>query len=153
MNTVEKVEQPDRVFLCKLHRGPYNQIGSTFDDVFQFFKDQNLPVREALGIYYDNPSQTDPEKLRSHAGIEVDLDFEKDIQGYELITIPAGFYARQSAFGPYSNLWDAWQKFMHELDESNLDPNYEYTFEIYVNDHGQVPESELQTDLYCSLNG
>lgn len=153
MNTVEKVKIKDRVFLCKLHRGPYNQIGSTFDQVFNHFKSQNLPLREALGLYYDNPSQTEPDQLRSHAGMEVDVDFNRQFDGFELITIPAGFYAKHTCMGSYSNLPAAWEKFMKELDESNLDPDYHYTFEIYVNDCDLVPEEEVQTDIYCSLKG
>lgn len=110
-----------------------------------------------VGVYYDNPSEIEPSKLRSDAAVEVGADFNL-IKGQNWgneplhdTIIPFGDYAKYTHHGSYNALGEVWHQLMNvevpKLGREMLDP----TFEIYVNDPGDTPEHELITELYVRL--
>ncbi len=54
------------------HEGPYHQIVSKIQSVENQFKEWNIPCPQSFGLYEDNPSLTEEERLRSFAGCVVD---------------------------------------------------------------------------------
>ncbi len=148
---VEKVWLPEVKYYCVFHNGPYPKIETAFHKLFQFANKHNLPTENSIGIFYDDPNNTPAEELKSHAGIPVNSDQVLSSPDIEIISIPEGNYFKTTHMGPYSGLFDTWQTFMVETSQSIDEPDYQWTFEIYVNDCESVPENQIQTELYCRI--
>ncbi len=53
------------------HMGPYNLVGSVFGEIFAWASEKGLSTGPLMGIYYDDPSEVPPEKLRSDVCIVI----------------------------------------------------------------------------------
>lgn len=102
-------------------RGPYSLISETFVELF--------PMTEALGLapghaadatyvaaYYDDPSQTPADELRSLAAVTVADD--APIGGLSDARMSPGRYVRATFMGPHSELGEAWTRFGALLSEA-----------------------------------
>jgi AraC family transcriptional regulator len=135
------------------HVGPYWQIGPVFDRLEQWATANNIAAQGILAIYHDDPESVPAEKLRSDACIVVGPELSLDDTAVRLVDLPGGRYAVATYVGSYSGLPAAWGQFMGEwLPGSGEKINFEHpSFEIYRNMPGEVPESELITELYEPL--
>lgn len=52
--------------------GPYPQTGPIFNRIYEKLKANGIESPRGLGIYYDDPSQVTPDKLRSDCGIVIE---------------------------------------------------------------------------------
>lgn len=52
------------------HRGPYEKIGDSFNQIHQLADSCGVPIK-MIGIYFDNPEKVPSDSLRSIAGIIV----------------------------------------------------------------------------------
>lgn len=151
MSNVTIQEFPARKLAGIPHTGPYPGIGGKFFTVQQAIGGKP-GVREAVGIYYDDPSVVAPEDLRSFAGMFVDDDFSTDDDRIEIRTVDGGRYAVWTHYGSYSGLPNAWAEFMASwLSASGHATRDVAPFEVYMNDCEQVPEPEVRTDLYIAI--
>ena len=135
------------------HRGDYQTIGVTFQRLSTIAAGQGLfgPATRAFGIYYDDPSATPRDALRSDACITVPDDWRPsgelqlgEIRGGRYVVTPhVGPYAELAA--PYKWLYGTW-----------LAPNGEEAanapcVEDYLNDARTVPPTELRTEIWLPL--
>lgn len=135
------------------HAGHYMEIGKAFDQLFGWFGSRGLlnASTRSVGIFFDDPDSVPMEALRSRAGIEVAPDFDVEPPLEAFVTL-AGPYAVLTHKGPYSTmksayswLYGAW------LPQSRREPADAPCLERYLNMPGQVPPSELLTEICLPL--
>jgi AraC family transcriptional regulator len=101
-----------------------------------------------LTICNDDPDVTPPDQVRGDACISCDAAFRPSGE-VQTRTIPAGAYAVMRYRGPYSGLGAAWQALCGQwLPQRRLRIRCAPCFEVYRNQPGEVPESELLTEIY-----
>jgi len=49
--------------------GPYAETGKVFNRVYEALQKDGIETKRGLGIYYDDPSKVDADKLRSECGV------------------------------------------------------------------------------------
>lgn len=135
------------------HIGPYHEIGRAFGELHRIVSAAGTPHRELLGIFYDDPSTTPAEQLRSDAATIVDEGVALP-DGVVEQRIPAGQYMTTDHRGSYERLRETWDRFKREIADATgqRDPRG-YTFELYRNTPMDTPQDELLTTLYMAVAG
>ncbi len=104
-----------------------------------------------IGVYYDDPTVTDPEKLRAEACVTLDKEVTPT-DGLAVKVIPAGKYAVFLHEGPYDKLIDTYQdiygKWLPTTKEELRDMPSE---ELYLNEPSKVKPEELLTEICIPL--
>lgn len=150
-----QIKNIDTMSLLALrHVGPYHEIGPVFGRLAAWAGQSGVPIQGALVIYHDDPGATPPNELRSDACIVVPAGFElpENNLGVQTAQIPAGEYAVGTHMGSYQGLGDAWARLYGQAIPELGRATGPLCFEVYVNDCMQVPEEQLQTDLYVALS-
>ena len=136
---------------CMEHIGPYNEIGPVFGKLWSFTQENSIPVDDQkwLGIYWDDPSDVLPEKLRSEACVTVCSKTEiPDTEGLTIRTLEGGKYAIGTYVGPYSGLGSAWGEIDAAVKKMEAKPRQSPCFELYVKGgDDSIPEEEWITEL------
>ena len=148
---IKRIEAMNAV--CVRHIGPYDQCGPAWEAVCAFAGKNGLmgPNAKMIGISYDDPMSVPPEKLRYDACVAVDKPVKPE-GNVKPLTIPAGEYAVFRHNGAYSELIKTYGAiFGGWLPQSGREVDDRPCFEVYLNSSCQVPESELQTDIYIAL--
>ena len=135
------------------HRGEYQEISTTFARLVTMFAAQGLvgPDTRTFGIYYDDPSATPVEALRSEACITVPDGWVPagELQRRE---IRGGRYAVVLHVGPYAELGRAYDWLYGSwLAQSGEEAADAPCVEEYLNDARMVPASELKTEIWLPL--
>ena len=135
------------------HQGDYNQISTTFGRLVTVLGAQGLvgPGTRTFGIYYDDPSITPVESLRSEACASVPDDWASagDLQQRE---IRGGRYAVLLHVGAYAELGRAYTWLYGTwLAQSGEEAADAPCVEEYLNDARVVPPSELKTQIWLPL--
>jgi AraC family transcriptional regulator len=149
MYDIEVTERPARRVIGIGHRGPYDRIGGAFEALAAAAEAQGLwpEATEFLGVYFDDPEKTPAEDLRALAGIAVREDLALP-DGFEQVRLAAGRHAVLRLIGPYAGLPAAWTwLYATWLPQSGLAPRDAPACEVYRNTPGQVPETELVTEI------
>lgn len=141
---------PSMRFAALGHSGAYMLIGPTFHKLAEIAGPSGLfalPGAMMAGLYHDDSSKTPQDQLRSAAAILIP-------QG---AAIPAGLveervdggrFACFTHVGSYQQLGNAWMRLKRELIPAGGHVLRDATsYEFYLNDPGQVPESELKTEI------
>jgi AraC family transcriptional regulator len=131
--------------------GFYWQISRTFEPVFKAVAAAGLiqPGYQSIGVYFDDPSSTPEDQLRSHAGFIVSADTPVP-EGLEVAVIPAGRSYVHRHLGSYTKMMDGWMYLWGEFGKLGETPTGA-PYEIYINDCGDVPEADLITDLHIPI--
>lgn len=135
------------------HRGDYAQIGSAFEQLTAMADGTSLggPSTRTLAIYYDDPTATAREALRSAACLSVPEGWVPNGL-LELREIRGGRYAVTEHVGPYADLPKAYQwlygTWLPQNGEEQADAPL---IEEYLNDARAVPPSELRTKIWLPL--
>jgi AraC family transcriptional regulator len=136
------------------HVGPYNQVGPAFRELGKIAGPAGLfgfPGAMMVGVYHDDPRTTPSDQLRASAGLVVP----------DSATIPAGLieerlepgtFAVYLHAGSYAGLPDAWRRASASVAESGRTLRRAASYEFYLNDPGQVPESALKTEIYLPID-
>lgn len=135
------------------HKGDYTRIAQAFEQFSAIMTGQNLwpHVRGMIGIYYDDPSTTPEDALRSHAGAVVSGDMKLP-DGVEEITIAPARIAKLRLKGPYSGLPAAYDYLYGEwLQKSGEEPADQPSFELYANSPMDTAPDALLTDICMPL--
>jgi AraC family transcriptional regulator len=135
------------------HVGPYANVHKAWSTVCSWAGKRGLlgPETQALGVSYDDPTITPPEKLRYEACITLAQAVEAEGE-IGVRTIPGGLYAVCRHKGSYAKLSQTFAMFYGQWLPSsgytcrNLPP-----YELYVNDPEKTPEAELLTDIYVPV--
>lgn len=136
-----------------IHRGPYHEMGLTFERLYAWAGPRGLVDAEACayGVYYDDPDSVPPDQLRSLAGIVVPVDVDPE-PGIEVVEIPPGPVAALLYRGPYADLEDAYSYLYGVwLPQSGREPAHSPPFEVYLNDPKLVPPTEWLTEVNVPL--
>ena len=123
-------------------------MGAAFGAVLGFMQREAIaPAGPPLAVYHEH----DPTRLKFRAGLIVrpgDLHkAEAPVLGE---TIPAGRVLHFVHKGPYATLRDDYDAMMVHLAAEGLTLGSP-TWEVYVDDPGEVPEADLLTEVYTRL--
>ena len=148
---IEKIE-PIRV-ACVRHTGPYEECAGAWNKLCGWAGSRGLfgPQTRMIGISYDDPEVTPPEKIRYDACVTVDdgVQPEGEVAGR---VIAGGEYAVTTHRGPYKKLIETYSKLYGEwAPRSGRVVSSGPCFEIYRNNPDQTPAEELLTDIYVPL--
>ena len=138
------------------HIGPYFKIGTAFEKLAAFIKEQNIEVSDALwmGVYFDDPESVPEAELRSEACVTVQEDIRlPENSDVGIGEIKGGLYATTRHFGSYKDLGKSWGELYGAwIPQNGFKPLNTPCFEIYVKDCEETEdESELLTDLYAPV--
>ncbi|MEE8142993.1 MAG: AraC family transcriptional regulator [Planctomycetota bacterium] len=161
VNSSEQAQQSVRIeelaskpVLFMRHHGPYPEVGSTWQKLMAWAGPRGLvgPGMTLLGIAYDDPEITPPEKIRYDACLMLaqELEPEGDI-GCQWLT--GGRYASTPHVGPYENLGATYQRLCAWLIEKGLELRSAPVLEIYRNSPQTTAPKDLYTDIYMPLEG
>ncbi|HMB01670.1 MAG TPA: GyrI-like domain-containing protein [Spirochaetota bacterium] len=104
--SVSEKEIPSMYFVYQKHIGPYKETGKVMEDVYSFLEEKKIASSAGIGIYYDNPENTEDSKLRSVCGCIVTEEAADQIEnmesGYSVSEYPGG-PSVYSEF-PYKNI-------------------------------------------------
>ncbi|WP_293573437.1 GyrI-like domain-containing protein [Phaeobacter sp.] len=152
MYPVEIRNEPARTLAAVAHKGPYGEIGRSFQKFAAICASRDLwpQMREAIGVYLDIPDEVPDSELRSFAGASTDL--AQMPEGLEAVELPAGRMAVMTYKGPYSGIHGAYgDLFGSWLPQAGEEPADQPCFEIYLNDPQVVAPEELLTEICLPL--
>lgn len=135
------------------HVGPYNQVGKAWDRLSTHLgKDGHLgSANKFIGICYDDPEVTAPEKVRYDACITVEENFVPEDE-IAVQTIGGGEYAVTTHFGPYDKLGETYSRLFGEwLLQSSRELRSDPCLEFYLNDPDGTDPDDLITDICLPL--
>lgn len=143
--------EPARRLAALAHRGPYMEIGKTFEKLGTIVAARGLwgQAQGLLGVYYDDPAAIAAKDLRSHAGIALP-DGVAVPEGLEEIHLPAGRVAALRFRGHYSGIKAGYDYlFGPWLAQSGETPRHAPAMEIYLNTPMDTAPENLLTDISC----
>jgi AraC family transcriptional regulator len=135
------------------HKGPYPEIGTTFQRLTAWAVARNLadPAATGLAIYYDDPDTVPAAELRADVCLAVPDTAVLD-GGIRWLEIAGGDYAVYLHKGPYAELAQAYRRLCGEwLPQSGREPGDGPCFEVYLNDCRAVPPPEWRTEIHLPL--
>lgn len=145
---------PARLAACVRHVGPYEQVGATFQRMFQGAGGAGVlgPQTIVMGLSYDSPDSVPAEALRYDVCFTVPAPVAPLADWIRLEQVGGGRYAVHTLKGPYSNLRETFRRmFGLWLPHSGEEVDDRPCIEIYLNDPTEVPESELLTEVCIPL--
>ena len=119
--------------------GPWEQtVKQGFEQLMMWVDGQQIPAREWLAVYYDNPDEVPAEKLRCDTVVSVDDDFviPPNSEGVMMAEVAGGLYAVARARVIDHDFSTPWYQFFDSVlkDETHR-LAAKPCFEIYHN-HG-----------------
>ncbi|MEQ8350940.1 MAG: hypothetical protein RH862_05615 [Leptospiraceae bacterium] len=135
--TVSRTKFGPHTIIYATHRGPYEDLGASWEKFENRWKDAGLQTCESLAVYLD-PPDTPPEELRSILGCRIDqLDAAQQetlSQKFSVFEFPA----MESIYGefPYRNMLSfmlgpikVYPEFQKVMEEGNVQTSV--AFEVY----------------------
>lgn len=118
--------------------GPWDEkVKQGFQQLLMWVENNQIQPLEWVCVYYDNPDEVPPEKLRCDVAITVDSGFQVPANSEGVITteIPAGQYAVAHARVYNEEFEQCWDLFFDELlSDQSLQIAARPCFEVYQND-------------------
>jgi len=137
--------------------GPYQECGKAWDELFAWACPNNLCTTDTkyLGVGYDDPEQTPPEKCRYDACITVPKGTPTD-GNVKTMSIAGGDYAVFLHKGPYEALPQSWKALAEKWlpssgRETGCGEANRVWFEQYLNDSTQTNPEALLTAIHLPL--
>ncbi len=148
---IERLEPMHVAFVR--HVGPYNQVRAAWDTLcMRLGREGQLGAgAQFIGVCYDDPEVTAPEKIRYDACITVDDDFVAEGE-VGVQTLAGGDYAVVTHTGPYNTVGQTYTKLFGQwLPQSGRELRSEPSLEFYLNDPESTDPADLLTDIYAPL--
>lgn len=148
---IENIE-PIRVAFVR-HIGPYDECDPAWQKLCAWAGPRGLlgPDAKVIGVSYDDPEVTPPEKIRYDACIAVGDTVEPEGE-IGIKEIAGGDYAITTHKGPFEKLIETYSQLSGEwAPQSGRVVKPTACFEIYLNDPDKTPPEELLTDIYVPL--
>jgi AraC family transcriptional regulator len=144
--------EPTRVAFVR-HIGPYEDCGEAWGKLCAWAGRRGLlgPQTTVIGISYDDPEITPPEKIRYDACVTVaeSVGPEGEI-GVQ--TLRGGDYAMTLHRGPYEKLAETFGRIFGQwAPQSGRVVSSDPCLEVYLNDPHRTPPEELKTEIYVPL--
>lgn len=137
------------------HRGAHELLNDSVITFIAWRKASGLsPIKSSktIGIAYDDPNTTEPEKFRFDICGEVTADIPDNQQGVVNRVIPGGRCAVIRHFGSHNGIGEiAYYLYRDWLPESGENLRDFPLFFHYLNLMPETPEHELITDIYLPL--
>lgn len=150
---VKIVQQPERRVAFVRHVGPYNECCKAWQTLCSWAGPKGLLNKNThnLGLCYDDPEVTPPEKVRYDACITVDDSIQPDGE-IGIQNIEAGEYAVFLHQGPYENLSKTYASLCGEwLPNSGRELKNAPSVEEYLNDPNTTPPEKLLVEIQMPL--
>ncbi|HBT6171211.1 TPA: DNA gyrase inhibitor SbmC [Klebsiella pneumoniae] len=118
--------------------GPWDHtVKQGFEQMMMWVENHQVPAREWVAVYYDNPEEVPAEKLRCATAVTVDEDYviPANSEGVILAAIAGGDYACARARVVDYDFATPWMQFFDSLQQSTayrIAP--QPCFEVYLND-------------------
>lgn len=135
------------------HVGPYHEVGKAWETLCTQLGKEGLIGADSrfVGVCYDDPEVTAPEKIRYDACVTVDESFEPQAE-VGVQTLPGGAFAVVTHAGPYERLNQTYAElFGRWLPGSGRELRSEPSLEFYLNDPESTDPEDLLTDIYAPL--
>lgn len=146
-------EEAPRILAAMPHQGPYHHIDRAFEKLAGVVGSRQLfdQTRGMVGVFYDDPSSVEEDKLRSHAGF-VFADEAAISDPMERVELPGGRHAVLVHKGPYTGLPGSYDHlFGNWLPSSGEAPADAPSFEVYLNSPMDTAPEDLLTELHLPL--
>lgn len=153
--------------LCLRHFGPYEAVNDTWTRLTTIAFDRGLsgPTTQAMGVVYDDPTTTPPERIRYDACLSVEearirdvplADPLQEFTGIRLENLTFGESLMTVHYGAYTRITEAYTDMMQRVTLApdattrrvRQRPPY---VEVYKNNPILTPASELVTEIYFPL--
>ena len=134
----------DMTLLYFEHTGPYDQIGSTLDQLVAYAAQKGI-TGNMVGIYLDDPEAVRAESLKSEVGIVVPYGTLPD-SGYTIQEIPARKVVYAILKGPYEEITKEYPYIMAWIGKKGYKMNAPM-MEIYLEAGSNVPPAQLVTEV------
>jgi len=147
-----KQVEPLRVAFVR-HVGPYNQCGDAWDKLTTWAGSEGMigPGTQFIGLCWDDPEITPPDKVRYDACITIDRDTES-IGEFGVQEIDGGPYAMTTHFGPYEEFDKTYVKLIGQwAPRSGRELRPLPCLEFYLNSPENTGPEDLVTDIYLPL--
>lgn len=121
--------------------GPWEKtVQQGFEQLMMWVDGQQIPAKEWVAVYYDNPDVVPAEKLRCDTVVTVDDDFEipANSEGVIRTEVSGGEYAMAAARVVDHDFSTPWYQFFGSLlQDQHYQPAAKPCFERYLNDGNQ----------------
>jgi AraC family transcriptional regulator len=148
--SIRVVQHPPYHVAFMRYVGPFGPHGipELWQRLMRWATAHDVERNDRLGIAYDDPRITAPDKSRYDAAVVVPHDFKAD-RLVDLMDVPGGAYAVAQFSGTAHDIVEAWQTvFASWLPGSGYQPDDRPCYELYRGD----PAAERKTrELRCSL--
>jgi len=147
-----KTLPPQNVVFLR-HTGPYDQVGATWGKLSAWAGRRGLfgPSTRMIGVSYDDPQITAPEKLRYDAALTVSRPVQPEGE-FGVMELAGGEYATLLHKGRYETLSRGYQA-LHGgwLPQSGRELRDAPCFEVYLNSPQNTKPEELLTLIHVPL--
>jgi AraC family transcriptional regulator len=150
---VEIKTLPPQPVVFLRHVGPYNQVGATWGRLAMWAGMRGLigPASRFLGISWDDPEITVPDKLRYDAAITLAAPIQPEGE-FGVTELAGGEYATLLHKGPYENISATYRLiFGAWLPASGRELRDAPCFEVYLNNPQNTAPEELLTLIHVPL--
>jgi len=152
--TKVNIEQigPLRVVFMR-HIGPYNLVDVVWKKLFSWAAKRNLlgPDTNAIGVSYDDPEITPPERIRCDVCLTVNASIEPEGE-VAIQQIGGGDYAGTTHVGPYDKLSETYVRLCGQwLPSCDRELRSEPALEFFRNSAVDTQPEELITDIYIPI--
>lgn len=147
---IDVKDTPPLNALCIEYTGSYGLVGKLFESLSAFTGQKSIKITGApFGMYYDDPAQTPPEKLRADVCVP--------IEGVPEVTLPM----KVKSFPPQKVASTVFKGPMHEAAKA-LPPVFDWmaknswkpagpVIETYLDDPGKVKPEEQRTEIWVPI--
>ena len=135
------------------HKGAYQEIGTAFEAMAKRLIELGLwhGSGPSFGIYYDDPSETRVEDLRSHAAQRLAPGVEVP-EGFDRLVLPGGRFLVLTCKGPYSKLPEAWSYlYARAIPEGGHAFREGLPFERYVTNSWDTKPEDNITEVWVPV--
>lgn len=137
--------------------GPWElTVKQGFEQLMMWVDGQQIPAREWLAVYYDNPDEVPAEKLRCDTVVSVDDDFviPPNSEGVMMAEVAGGLYAAARARVIDHDFSTPWYQFFDSVlkDETHR-LAAKPCFEIYHNNGAEDGYWDIEMFVALELKG
>jgi AraC family transcriptional regulator len=134
---------------CIRHLGPYDTCCKAWERLFIWAGKRKFVGAEtvSIGVSYDDPETTPPEKIRYDACITVGSNVESEGE-IKVMEIGGGEYAKITHIGNYGDIKGTFRHLIKELiPRSGRKMRSAPCLEIYIDNPDEIPEEKCRTEL------
>lgn len=136
------ITQEKRRVVAGFHMvGPWeNTVKQGFEQLAMWVDGRQIPAKEWVAVYYDNPDEVPAEKLRCDTVVTVEEGFTvpDNSAGVILTEVEGGVYAKASARVTDHDFSTPWYQFFNSvLQDKDHELQAKPCFERYLNDGNQ----------------